>query len=57
MNPTETFKAIIAEPSPVVRKFKLMKHFHSLLPADAKTLSANSIATIIWNQISAKKEG
>jgi hypothetical protein len=43
----QDFAAIVAEPSAVVRKFKLMKRFGYLLPENAKASSATSIATAI----------
>jgi hypothetical protein len=47
----EIYHAIVAEPSPTIRKFKLMKTFADLLPPNAKELSANSIATLVYNTL------
>lgn len=47
----EIYHAIIAEPSPTIRKFKLMKTFADILPSNAKELSANSIATLIYTTL------
>jgi hypothetical protein len=50
-NERQDFAAIIEEPSPTVRKFKLMKRFGALLPENAKELSATSIATVIHSRL------
>lgn len=55
MNATEVFKQIEAQPIATIRKFQLMKTFFALLPADAKTLSANEIAEIIRAKLGAAR--
>jgi hypothetical protein len=49
----ESFNQIVAEPIATIRKFKLMKVFHAILPADAKELSADEIAAIIHKKLAA----
>lgn len=51
----EIYRIIIDEPSPTIRKFKLMKTFADLLPPNAKELSANSIATLVYNALTEKR--
>jgi hypothetical protein len=51
----QTFATIMQEPSATVRKFKLLKTFSTILPQDAKSLSADAIADLIRTHFDNRK--